>query len=134
MEKLGDFQQGIGEASGEIGIITSYIFASIMFIFAIIVGIFAFTPSVEGSNDICSQDLDCNKNGETCQDGHCFGTKKKKRFWMLIISIVLILIGFSIIWYSKWYNRWVHKSRTNAQIGATFMEANAVFDMLKQKN
>lgn len=130
MGELGDFQQGVGEASGSVGLVFSYIFA-VVFVLMAIGGVYlAFVPTTSGSGVVCTHDNDCTSPDENCQNGKCFNKNKTKKPWMLIFSVLFLLMAIGIVWYSTWYNKWVHKSRRNAQIGGALTEFNMLADML----
>ena len=52
-----------------------------------------------------------------------------QKLWLLGIAAFLILLGVGIIIYSRWYNKFVHSSRTNAQIGAIGSEIYMIKDI-----
>ena len=131
MEEFGNFQKNVGETSGSIGIIVSYIFAVIFGIIAIGAAIMALIPSsIDSSNIPCQDNKDCLLVNETCKDSQC-QTPKKQKLWLLFISLFFVLLGFGVVLYSKWYNKWVHSSRENAQIGGAFTEFNMARELLK---
>lgn len=130
MGELGDFQQGVGEVSGTAGVIGSYIIAGIFFILAVLFGVFAVIKSRSGSGFKCSKDSDCVSDDESCLNGECFQRKETRHPWLLLLSLLFILLGIGIIWFSKSYNKWIHKSRRNAQIAGAFTEFNIAMDLL----
>ena len=133
MSDLGNFQQSVGETSASFGVIYSYIFAVIFGIFAIGTAVMAFIPTSAGSSDFdCSTDSDCSIYGETCQNQKCQG-KKQQRLWLLFVSLLFLLMAFGIVFYSRWYNKWVHKSRENAQIGGALAELGILSNVLNRR-
>jgi len=132
MSDIGNFQQSVGELSSSVGIIFSYIFASIFVILAIGTAVMAFIPTSSGSSDFdCSSDSDCSIYEETCQDKKC-QSKKQQKLWLLFVSLLLLLMAVGIILYSRWYNKWVHKSRENAQIGGALAEIGMLSNLLNR--
>jgi hypothetical protein len=133
LTKLGDIQQTIGQATGSIGQGVGYFVAFIFFIGAIVCIYFGIkkTSLEESSNFSCggSETIGCIGD-EICVDGKC-KTKPTRKPWLLVVAVIWILFGVGIILYSRWYNRFVHSSRTAAQIGATFTEIDMFRNMLK---
>lgn len=54
---------------------------------------------------------------------------KTKEYAMLIGAAFLILMAVGIVLYSRWYNRFVHSSRQNAQVGGFMTELNWIQNM-----
>ena len=132
MSDIGNFQQRVGEVSSSIGLTFSYIFASILLILAIGTAVMAFIPTSSVSSDfVCSSDNDCSIYGEICQDKKC-QAKKQKKVWLLFVSLFLLFMAVGIILYSRWYNKWVHKSRENAQIGGALAEIGMLSNLLNR--
>ena len=97
MEEFGNFQKNVGETSGSIGIIVSYIFAVIFGIIAIGAAIMALIPSsIDSSNIPCQDNKDCLLVNETCKDSQC-QTPKKQKLWLLFISLFFVLLSISTV-------------------------------------
>ena len=100
-QSLGDLQQKIGERSGNYSIVLSYIFAVFFGIISIIL-VYLFFKN-KSSNDLCT-----NFRYNLFIAGFC-----------ILFSIIIILC--------RSYNKFVHSSRQNAQIGAGITSSRNIY-------
>lgn len=126
MDKIGDFQENVGKVSGDLREISTKIGGVFVIIIGIALLIWGIIPSRLFSNNF---NCPCSNPNQKCVDGKCVA-KKKAHIWIIIGGVCVILFGFGIIWIGKLQNEFVHKNRTNAQMGAVFTEAGLVSNML----
>lgn len=125
---VGDVQEGVGRASGTVGVGIAYFMAVIFGILAIGFLAAALIPISMDSGFTCGGKLGNNcPEPEKCINGQCQGPKKRHP-WFLVGTLIFILFAVGIVLYAKWYNSFVHESRVNAQIGGTLTE----IEMMKQ--
>ena len=129
-KNIGDFQQNVGKTSSDINLIISMIIAIIFVIIGIIIGIRAIVPYADSSPDKnCGDDTNCFED-ETCdiKNRKCIKIKKQ-HYKLLIISFVLFIIAFVIIWISKFWKKEVYKNKTFAEVEGTVTEATIIKDL-----
>lgn len=134
---MGDFdkfQQNVGRAGADFGLISSYFVGGFLVIGAVICIILNFTQSnsQSGSGQYCSQDSDCVFTGETCQNKQCLSHQPDQKPPYLIIAAGCIVFALIIVLYSRWYNKWVHKSDDNAKIGGYLTEGSFLLNMMNK--
>ena len=131
-QSLGDLQQKIGERSGTYYIIFSYVLAVIFGIISISL-VYLFFKN-KSSNDLCPN-YTCVNSYEQCyiednkEDNKC----KSNYRYNLFIAGSFMLFSIIVIILCRYYNKFVHSSRQNAQIGAGVTEAVVLESMLKNR-
>jgi K+-transporting ATPase A subunit len=135
-KNIGDFQQNVGKSSTNINVIISMIIAIILVITGIIIGIRAIVPYADkpSSDKKCGDDINCFEN-ETCdlKTRKCIKIKKT-HYKLLIISFILFIIAFFIVWFSKFWKKEVYENKTLAEIQGTETEANIINNLFSNKN
>lgn len=127
-KSVGDFQANVGQFSGDLGVIMSYIFAGFLIIVGIVMAVFSFVPM--GPLD-CTKDEQCSTFGEQsqeCKDETKRCNKKTKHPWLLLF-LLLIPLAVLIVLVSKWWDHLVHTNKTAAQIGGTMFELQTAKDI-----
>jgi sterol desaturase/sphingolipid hydroxylase (fatty acid hydroxylase superfamily) len=112
LNNIGNIQSSVGKADADISMIGAYCVAVFMVLLAIFFAVTAFTPRKP------SDCLDDNKT-ERCQH-------KTRKFGVLGISVILILVACLVIFLAKWWKKEVYTNKTAAQIGGTMAELNIV--------
>lgn len=138
---VGDFQAGVGQVGSQIGVIMSYVGATLLILVAIGMAIFALTPTPPMG---CNTDAEraamaaCVVLGQSCKqaqealaDKQALCAKKTRKYWFLL-GVLLIPLAVFIVWYAKWWNNFTHTNRTAAQVGGGIAEVNIVENMLNQ--
>jgi len=136
-KSVGNFQANVGTVSSDIGVMISYVVAVILIITAIGFAILSFIPMKPGDcedlNTLKSNlDYSCSSSfnaiPEVCEDAkkeyqeesqRC--NTKTKPTWLLLF-LLLIPLAVLIVFFSKWWNHYVHTNKTAAQIGGTLFE------------
>jgi len=126
-QSLGDLQQKIGERSGTYYIIFSYVLAVIFGIISISL-VYLFFKN-KSSNDLCTNYMCVNSYEECDTDNKC----KSNYRYNLFIAGSFMLFSIIVIILCRYYNKFVHSSRQNAQIGAGVTEAVVLESMLKNR-
>ena len=129
MSKFSRFQETVGKVSGDANELVSKIFGVFMIVIGVglvIPGIIPFRVSDEYQRCKCDKDEDCVTK-------YCVA-KKKLHIGFIIGGIICMLIGFGVMWVGKWYNKFVHKNSTNAQVGAALTEFDLVSNMLHPRS
>lgn len=135
---IGDFQQGVGQVTSSIGVISSYIGAFILVCFAILFAYLAFVPTSMtdmGSQHICTTDKDCF-NDEICSNNKCSGKPgpKEKHPWFLLGTFIFIALAIFSVWYARTLRDVAYSSRTGAQVVGLMGEAELARDIFKFKS
>ena len=126
---IGNFQQQVGIFSGYAGLISSIIFAVILFGGGIAMVYFGATPHSWFSSDFsCSNKNDC-MDDEECVNGTC-QTKPEKSTGLIVGGIFAMIIAPLLVWLAHWWLSYEKKSRTAAQIGGTLFEIGIFSDLL----
>jgi hypothetical protein len=136
-QNLGDFQQGAGQATATLGLVSSYIGAFILICFAVGCIYIAFVPmSINdlGSQHICSSDKDC-MNNETCQNYKCSPPPEpeRKHPWYLLGAVIFIALAIFVVWYARTVKNIADSSRGGAQFVGAMGEAQLVRDIFRFK-
>jgi hypothetical protein len=129
---LGDFQQNVGQVTGQLGVISAYFFAFFAIIGAIAFAYWAFVPfstlsPIDGSMDLCFGDQDCRRSGESCVNRQCqkpqIDGEKTKHPLMLLFSVVLIALAIFSVIYARTLRDISQSSRGGAQVVGLMGEA-----------
>ena len=139
-KSVGDFQANVGIFSADIGVIISYVTAGILILVAIGLAITAFVPMKPSDcNDLkqlrqneivmCTPPVDqkiCNDAKDEIK--RC--NTKVKQTWLLWF-LLLIPLAILIVIFSKWWDNFVHKNKTAAQVGGTLFELNTLKNFMR---
>ena len=125
---IGNFQQNVGKASSDINVFSSMIFGGILIVIGIVLAIFAFIPYNDDINKSCGGDSDntCFTSGGYCDAKTKKCVIKRKRYYLIIPAVFLILISILIIYGSKLWQKEVYKNKSLAEVGGTLEEVNLV--------
>jgi len=125
---IGNFQQQVGIFSGYWGLISSVIFAIILFGGGIAMIYFGATPhSWFSSGSPCTEDGQC-MDDEKCLDFTC-QTKPEKSTGLVIGGVIAIIIAPLLVWLAHWWLSYEKKNRAAAQIGGTLFELGVLSDL-----
>ena len=125
---IGNFQQQVGIFSGYWGLITSIIFAIILFAGGIAMLYFGATPHSWFSSEFnCSNEEDC-MDDEKCINGTC-QTKPEKSTGLVIGGVIAIIIAPLLVWLAHWWLSYEKKNRAAAQVGGTLFEVGIISDL-----
>jgi hypothetical protein len=143
-KSVGDFQANVGIFSADIGVIISYVTAGILILIAIGLAITAFVPMKPWDcgdlNDLKQTMLNecpspqlpqvCNnaKDNYNKEEKRC--NTKVKQTWLLWF-LLLIPLAILIVIFSKWWDNFVHKNKTAAQVGGTLFELNTLKNFMR---
>lgn len=114
MGKFVKFQESVGRASSSIGLVMTYIFASIFGLIGLVLAVFSFIPRTETRYR---------------RDGTVY--KVKVHDYFLLIPAVLLISGavFSIL-ISSWWNNMTHHNKDAAFVAGTAEEVGIVQNIL----
>jgi len=126
---IGNFQQNVGKASSDINVFSSMIFGGILILIAIVLVIFAFIPYNDDMINSC--DKTCFSSGGYCDEKTKKCIIKRKRYYLIIPAVFLILISILIIYGSKLWQKEVYKNKSLAEVGGTLEEANLAEQLFK---
>jgi hypothetical protein len=132
-DQVGSAQTSIGQASAEMGVISSYFIGAILVLTGIASIVFALIPTKQfGCNtdqDQIDSDNICTRFPDQCDQQRSDLAAKikecsvKTRKYIFLLGGLLIPLAILIIWYSKWWNKKTHENPGYAQLGAMTMEA-----------
>lgn len=132
-KNIDNFQENVGKASSDINVIISMIFAIILVIIGIIVGIRAIVPysDTPSSDKKCGDDISCFEN-ETCDPNtrKCIKVKKQ-HYKLLIVSFILFILAFFIVWFSKFWKKEVYSNKSFAEFEGTATEASVLSNLFQ---
>lgn len=136
-QNIGDFQQGAGQVTASLGLISAYFGAFIMIGFSILFIYLAVTDqsfSNVSSNNKCTADSDCISD-EKCQNNKCTARPgpKEKHYWLLIVSAILIGLAIFAVYYAKTVKNIADTSRGGAQFVGLMGEAELAREAFKLK-
>ena len=99
---INNLTESVSKSSNDVNFF-SIILATIFVIVGVILGIRAIVPYSDNTDKKCGDDLHCFDD-EKCDSKSKKCVKiKKKHYKLLIVSFVLFIIAFGIIWFSKFY-------------------------------
>jgi len=126
---IGNFQQNVGKTSSDIGVFSSTIFGGILIVIGVILAIIAFIPYNDDINKSCGgidSDNTCFSSGGYCDVNTKKCIVKRKRYYLIIPAVFLILISVLIIYSSKIWQKEVYSNKEVAELGGTMEEINLV--------
>ena len=126
---IGNFQQNVGKASSDINVFSSMIFGGILIVIGIVLAIFAFIPYNDDINKSCGgadSDNTCFTSGGYCDAKTKKCVIKRKRYYLIIPAVFLILISILIMYGSRLWQKEVYKNKSLAEVGGTLEEVNLV--------
>ena len=134
-QNIGDFQQGVGQVTSTLGLISAYFVSFILCLFAAGFLYVAVTPlSLQsiGSNQPCTTTQDCTINkSEECQSNFCNPRAgPKERHWAYLFGVVICLaIALFIVYMARKMNEIAYSSRGGAQAIGMLGEVNLLRDI-----
>lgn len=143
-KSVGNFQANVGKVSADISVIISYVIAGILVLTAIGFTIIALIPmspwDCEDLDDLKqTKDRICNTNPQSpicikSQNDYNKENKRcntKVRHTALLWVLLLIPLAVFIVFFSKWWDKYVHTNKTAAQIGGTLFELNTLGNLMR---
>jgi hypothetical protein len=126
---IGNFQQNVGKASSDINVFSSIIFGGILIVIGIVLAIFAFIPYNDDINKSCGgsdSDNTCFSSGGYCDAKTKKCIVKRKRYYLIIPAVFLILFSLLIMYGSRLWQKEVYSNKDMAELGGTIEEVDLV--------
>ena len=137
--QAGNAEVGIGEASSEIQLVSSYIFGGFLILIGIAFIIYAFIPTPQfncksddeklDADDACA-DILGKVDQPACDSANAALALKKQqctvktRKYIFLLGGLCIPLAILMIWYARWWNKKTHESRGFAELGGLSTTAN----------